>query len=68
MKHVQKIDTNAKFISLKELGFPDYSPHEYPCANCGRKLKLYQTRVLYCRRCHKGFLHPRYDYDTDRII
>lgn len=68
MKHVDSMDTNPKFITLKDLGFPDYSPSEYPCPKCGRKLKLFQARVLYCRRCHKGFLHPRYSFEKDGYI
>lgn len=68
MKHINKVNTDIKISSLKtDFGFPDYCPHEYPCLNCGRKLRLYMKRVLYCRRCHKGKLHPRYNFVKDRI-
>lgn len=69
MKHIDRVNLGIKNHSLKrDFGFPDYSPHEYPCLNCGQELKLYQVRVLYCRRCHKGKLHPRYNFTLDRII
>lgn len=59
----------VKTMSLKEdFSFPDYSPYEYQCPNCSTQMKLYKYRVLYCRRCHKGFLHPRYDFAKDTII
>lgn len=41
------MNLGIKNHSLKtDFGFPDYSPHEYPCINCGRELKLYMKRVL----------------------
>lgn len=69
MKLVDRMNMSAKNYSLKaDYGFPDYSPYEYPCTNCGKQLRLYQTRVLYCTRCHKGKLHPRYNFALDRIV
>jgi len=44
---------------------PDYSPHEYPCSRCGTMLRLKQARVLYCRYCKIGILHPRYNFEKD---
>jgi len=69
MKRINRIDMPVKTMDLvKDFGITDYTAREYPCRKCGTKLKLYQKRVLYCKRCHKGFLHPRYDYKKDAII
>lgn len=69
MKHIQKIDMDAKMLSLvHDFNMPDYSPTEYNCGNCGRRMKLKMARVLYCGRCHIGVLHPRYNFKVDRMI
>lgn len=69
MKRINRIDMAIKSTSLKDtFGFPDYSPHEYPCPKCGTQLKLKQKRVLYCKFCRKGKLHPRFNFKKDSII
>lgn len=69
MKHIDRVNLQAKHNDLvRDFGFVDYSPREYACDNCGRKLRLVQNRVLYCRRCHKGKLHSRYDFKRDCIV
>jgi len=68
MKHIDRLNLSVKNMHLiEDFGMPDYSPREYPCSNCGRMLKLIKSRVLYCRRCRKGTLHPGYNFNKDAI-
>lgn len=63
-----KVDMGMKNADLvRDFLIPDYTPIEYHCTKCGTMLKLKQKRVLYCKRCRKGFLHPRYDFEKDSI-
>jgi len=69
VKHIDRIDLSTKNYSLvKDFKMPDYSPHEYPCQKCGTMLRLKQARVLYCRYCKIGILHPRYNFEKDVIV
>jgi hypothetical protein len=69
MRHVNKVDMGFNNADLvKDYSFTDYSPMEYYCQRHGKKLKLVQGRVLFCRYGHHGHLHPRYNFVLDRIV
>lgn len=69
MKLVDRINMNAKNMSLvNDFSFTNYAPNVYLCNRCQQEIKLYQARVLYCRKCHIGRLHPKYNFTLDRIV
>ena len=55
---------------LDNFGFehPLKKERVYPCRSCGRDTRLVKDRVLYCMMCSRGYLHPRYNFISDRIV
>jgi len=66
---MQYIDRNAKNMVLSlDFGInPDNQVLIYPCIHCGRDTKVIQNRVIYCIMCQVASIHPRYDWNTDRL-
>jgi len=67
MKAIKKVQ---QYNPLDDFGFehPLSVPIVIPCIHCGRKTELVQNTVCYCFMCGVGFIHPRYDWSSAKIL